>query len=847
MFSGCTSLVTAPELPATTLTFFCYYSMFSGCTSLVTAPELPATTLADRCYSYMFYECTSLTTAPSILPATELANYCYYDMFYGCTSLVTAPELPATTLEYWCYHSMFYGCTSLTTAPELKATTLAYGCYSYMFSGCTSLTTAPELPATTLADSCYFNMFNGCTSLTTAPELPATTLASECYSSMFQGCTSLVTAPELTTTILGPYCYSDMFRGCTSLVDAPELPAINLIDGCYYGMFRGCTSLVTAPELLATELAEDCYSNMFCDCSKLNKITMLANKNVKSSYLYKWVEGVSSTGTFVRYSPAVSLTIGVSGIPNGWTVEDYYTITSYKDLSITANNVAWNHTQTTINWSVTCDAISHDNHTIEIVLTGKTESDSFEQNTSDTDIIREISFTYMGITATTTIVQYAYKEVTDGSDEYLTFTNTGEDVLLISIFDLNNGDVYAHSFSIDNGEWVEGNLAEEVYAIISPNQSVRFKSNFEPFSIESGEEPPLKTFVMASLEENNPSCSVSGNIMSLLYGDDFIGKTDLTGYDVAFYLLFAGNALMGVDSTITDASELILPATTLAVSCYEDMFAGCTSLITAPELPATKLDMGCYSYMFAGCTGLTTAPALPATTLAENCYNYMFNDCTSLTTAPALPATTLANYCYSSMFYGCTGLTTAPALPATTLSDHCYYGMFRSCSSLTIAPELPATTLASSCYQSMFLYCSKLNYIKMLAIDISADYCLNSWVSGVASTGTFVKHSDMTSLPTGVSGIPSGWTVVDNVEKNLITFTIGGVDEYQAEEGMTWEEWVNSEYNTDDYYCESYYVRIANGTNPTVFDDINGDYCSPTDVIITNHTYILYNGGGSND
>ena len=32
-------------------------------------------------------------------------------------------------------------------------------------------------------------------------------------------------------------------------------------------------------------------------------------------------------------------------------------------------------------------------------------------------------------------------------------------------------------------------------------------------------------------------------------------------------------------------------------------------------------------------------------------------------------------------------------------------------------------------------------------------------------------------------------------EVNLITFTIDGT-EYQAEEGMTWGEWVNSEYNT---------------------------------------------------
>ena len=49
----------------------------------------------------------------------------------------------------------------------------------------------------------------------------------------------------------------------------------------------------------------------------------------------------------------------------------------------------------------------------------------------------------------------------------------------------------------------------------------------------------------------------------------------------------------------------------------------------------------------------------------------------------------------------------------------------------------------------------------MLATDISAKYCLDGWVNGVSSTGTFVKHPNMTSLPTGVSGIPTGWTVQD--------------------------------------------------------------------------------------
>ena len=108
------------------MTSSCYYRMFNECTSLTTAPELPATTLASYCYEYMFDGCTSLTTAPA-LPATTLAIDCYMSMFDGCTSLTTAPALPATTLASDCYWGMFYGCTSLNTAPTLPATTLATG------------------------------------------------------------------------------------------------------------------------------------------------------------------------------------------------------------------------------------------------------------------------------------------------------------------------------------------------------------------------------------------------------------------------------------------------------------------------------------------------------------------------------------------------------------------------------------------------------------------------------------------------------------------------------------------------------------------------------------------------
>jgi len=59
----------------------------------------------------------------------------------------------------------------------------------------------------------------------------------------------------------------------------------------------------------------------------------------------------------------------------------------------------------------------------------------------------------------------------------------------------------------------------------------------------------------------------------------------------------------------------------------------------------------------------------------------------------------------------------------------------------------------------MYGGCTNLNYIKFITPSgtISTNY-FGSWVNGVASSGTFVKHPNAT-WTTGTSGIPSGWTV----------------------------------------------------------------------------------------
>ena len=136
---------------------------------------------------------------------------------------------------------------------------------------------------------------------------------------------------------------------------------------------------------------------------------------------------------------------------------------------------------------------------------------------------------------------------------------------------------------------------------------------------------------------------------------------------------------------------------------------------------------------------------LPATMLAENCYDGMFYRCSALTAGPAeLPAMTLADFCYSSMFYYCTSLTAAPTLPSTTLAKDCYNNMFNGCSRLTAAPRLPAEKLVESCYWMMFYNCTNLASVTCLATDIDATDCLYNWLSGAGSgvTGTKTLYVD---------------------------------------------------------------------------------------------------------
>lgn len=278
------------------------------------------------------------------------------------------------------------------------------------------------------------------------------------------------------------------------------------------------------------------------------------------------------------------------------------------------------------------------------------------------------------------------------------------------------------SYTIDNGQTWTALTANTNTPTIANGNKIMWKAEITPSSSTG-----VGTF------SSSGRYNVEGNPMSLLFGDNFSGKTSLSGKSYAFSFLFENN------HNLISASNLKLVATTLSDRCYYCMFAHCTSLITAPELPATTLSYRCYCFMFRDCTSLTTAPELPATTLAEGCYALMFDECTSLTTAPELPATTLAKRCYDTMFSGCTSLTTAvlPATNFTNISD----------------------TSASNGYEynQMFINCRSLVYLKAMFVDYGY---LNvyDWMSNIHTNGTFVKNPNATWTETPY--LPSTWTVV---------------------------------------------------------------------------------------
>lgn len=326
-----------------------------------------------------------------------------------------------------------------------------------------------------------------------------------------------------------------------------------------------------------------------------------------------------------------------------------------------------------------------------------------------------------------------------------------------------------------------------------------------------------------------------------------------------------------------------------SISTYENntvttlpcgLFYGCTNLTSVSFPECTVISTDNFLYEEGDYWGLFTRGAF------ENCYKlssinfskatsigaYAFARCSALTIVNFPKVTTIGNYA----FEGCAALTTAifpevivvngidgcSALISVSFPKATKIGMyaFENCTALT-SVSFPKVT---SIEYSAFANCKKLTSLYLNASSVvtleNLGAFYNTPMSKSTLTGSFGSIYVPASLVSAYKSATNWATYSARItaipEKTLITFTIVdsriGTITCQAEEGMTWATWCNSEYDTTGYvYLEDLddfaYGDHISGTYITIYENpsYSGNSIGPNSVIQEDNTYyIKYSNSG---
>lgn len=112
--------------------------------------------------------------------------------------------------------------------------------------------------------------------------------------------------------------------------------------------------------------------------------------------------------------------------------------------------------------------------------------------------------------------------------------------------------------------------------------------------------------------------------------------------------------------------------------------------------------------------------------------------------------------------------------------------------------------------------------------------------SGYGGLGAVTIVGDANLIASNIKAGVSIFGIVGTYEgnaSNLINFTIGGTS-YQAEEGMTWGEWVASDYNTGGFTADSSQDCVVLDFD-WVLDETGGMHVSLSSVITNGYGYGL--------
>ena len=281
--------------------------------------------------------------------------------FNECSAL-TSVALPAATSIG---DTAFYKCSALTSVALPAATSIGSGAFSY----CKALTSV-AFPAVTSIGS---GAFDECIALTSI-DFP---LATSIELSAFYSCSALTSVAFPVATSIG----LSAFEKCSALTSV-ALPVVTSI-GDY--AFSECSKLTTM--YIGTK------SDTVCTLSNRNAIP----SNVTDIYVP--TELVDSYKAATNWSSFAS------------KIQGYETPVSCQSLTITAEDVPGYKTTTTIHYEAVCTySIEGMMQTGTKVFKGDAISDTFSANPSEESSRQvEVSYTFLGQTATTTITQDKYQ------------------------------------------------------------------------------------------------------------------------------------------------------------------------------------------------------------------------------------------------------------------------------------------------------------------------------------------------------------------------------------------------------------------------------------------------------
>lgn len=639
--------------------------------------------------------------------------------------------------------------SNIVKAPQLPATVLTQGCYQQMFSGCVSLIVPPQLPATTMTSKCYYCMFNACSSLSTVPLLPATELAPSCYYAMFYGCESLTILPYylLPATQLKDWCYTSMFGGCTNLTDGPLLPAyippynsdgtcpVNY-NNCYGNMFYRSKNLSAVhvnctPGLL---LQKPLPSYMPTTTEEEREVARawLQTHNYANEWLYNFRPGTDT-----------------EGVPN----EDHIPITMY-------STALWNEMRGYANGveKFYYSPYTNDNFNYYNV---KTIARSLQDTPLSFELISGVSdgaFCFRSLQYVLSSKEYKNHTYTNQRNKVLNmnakfkyYDKTTKILVSSNTQDANGWNTQNFSWTTQGTSYT---LTHDKYPFnntTSGKNGLIFSLSSDSFSqgLVNENTSSAKILFWRLCHKNNCKFKIMGNLNSLIGGRNYVNPYQ-------FFSLFSdikcGEAHHAYG--FIDAHQLILPATTLGKSCYQNMFAGCTGLKNGPlNLPANTISQSCYENMFSGCTAIQRVPYIQAKNLQKRCCYNIFSNCSNLTLPPIINNINyVSDYSYVGAFSGCTNLLYFQDLNTSDIQSQSYQQMFLKCSNLIYPPSLNSKNINSQgCYE-MFAGCSSLKYIPPLLmnnIKNNGNYCFTNMFSGCINANGSHAYLPITNLTLG--------------------------------------------------------------------------------------------------